>query len=1409
MKTILILLFCVFAVSSMGCKAEPPPPPFDINSIKSYSDIPGVTLDELQAIEAIKAERHNFILGVLPSSEAFVSPDGTKQGFIPMLCDLLSGLFDIQFTEEPHGMDSLLKGINDTVIDFTSEMPPTADLRQKHLVSYPIAERTLGVYTYGDSLKIESEKDLNNLRIGFLEDTTVVDSIHAAYPSLKIQPVLLKDLQEAVDALKSGRIDAFVSDTIESFSSETHELMNPYRDIFPLVYIPVSLTTANPRLAPFISVLNKYITAGGIDRLYNIYSNGSSDEAKNNFFLALTEHERAYLKDLTANNTVIPIALDYDNYPICFYNDVEHKFQGIAPEVLDRISRFTGINFKMAVDKKTSRTAVLDKLKTGEISLISELSYSRERQDDFIWSAPYSTSHYSLLSKLDFPFLKMYQVVRTSVGTVKDSAYKDVYNNLFPDDSNVKYFDSQEQAVKAFESGQTDLLMASENSLLSLMNFGERSGYKVNIRINAPLQESCFGFGKNQELLCSVITKALYYVNTDQIEKDWKSRVYDYSRKIANERSVYLFISVAALFVALVFLLVYIRKNNRSHGMYKKQMITLSAIYRALPDLVYSKDTEGIYTSCNHSFEEFIGLSEAEIIGRSPCDVYGTDIIMAYKLMAMDRKVLKEATVTRSEEWLMYPDRTRKLFEIEKVPLLHDGKVTGVLGRNRDITIYREAEKAAQEASRAKTNFLAKMSHEIRTPMNAIIGMAELALRENTVAEAHKHILTVKQAGVHLLSIINDILDFSKIEMGKFEILPGDYSFSSLINDAISIIRMRVLDSSIRFAVNIDSKIPNALFGDETRIRQVILNILNNAIKYTDKGFVLFTVLGEKVDDTTIKIVMEVKDSGRGIQEKDLKKLFGEYIQIDQEKNKGIEGVGLGLAITWNILKAMGGDIGVKSEYGSGSTFTITLPQKIRSPEPLASVENPGEKTIIIYERREIYANSIIHTIDNLGVPCTLVSDDAALTEKLSQQSYKFIFISFILLEKNRSMISRLAPTAKIVVLSEFGEAIPDKKLSVLAMPVYSTSIANILNGVADSFGFSGNNGYIVRFTSPDSRILIVDDVNTNLKVAEGLLLPYKMKIDLCNNGKEAIAIMKTNKYDLVFMDHKMPEMDGIEATKYIRALGDKDPYYRDVPMIILTANAVSGTREMFLENGFNDFLSKPIDTVKLNQILEKWLPKEKQRSIAEEIIPPLQTVQEETGKEIEIRNVNIARGIFHAGGKLENFMEILAIYYDDCLKKIDELNACRAEGNLPLYTIHVHALKSASANIGADKLSEAARVLEAAGEKGDAEFINTRHDQLVADLNSLLKDIRDVRDANRSKSKEAASTFDMEKLKPDLAMLKKALNDLDAGTMNNTIENLRKFSSPEEISAIIDSISEKILLGEYEEAAALIEPLL
>jgi len=714
--------------------------------------------------------------------------------------------------------------------------------------------------------------------------------------------------------------------------------------------------------------------------------------------------------------------------------------------------------------------------------------------------------------------------------------------------------------------------------------------------------------------------------------------------------------------------------------------------------------------------------------------------------------------------------------------------------------------KSLEIASKAKSDFLAKMSHEIRTPMNAITGMTELALREELPSAAREFMLTIKQASANLLSIINEILDFSKIESGKLEIVPDDYLFSSLLNDVISIIRMRVIDSQVRFVVNADCNIPNELYGDEIRIRQVLLNILSNAVKFTDEGLVSLTVTGELLSENTVNLRIDVADSGKGMKPEDFSRLFDSFERIDLASNRDIEGTGLGLAITHSLLKAMGGEISVKSEYGVGSTFTVNLPQNVRSLEKLASVDNPESKTVLVYERRRIYSDSITYAIDNLGVRYSCVLTDSEFRGAISDGGYDFAFIASELYENVKDICRKADTDVKIVILAEFGEVVTGQNLRVLSMPAYAIPVANIINGRTDDFSYSEATSAVVGFTAGEASVLVVDDISTNLNVVRGLLLPYKVNITLCKSGKEAIEEITADKYDLVFMDHMMPEMDGIEATARIRAIDPGDPYYKEVPIIALTANAVSGTSEMFLKNSFNDFLSKPIDTVRLNSILERWIPKGKQCLITTETdaAPP---VYAQDGADLKIEGLNVKRGIEMSGENFENYMQTLNIFLRDGYEKISEIKTCLETENVSLYEINVHALKSAAANIGAGMLSEMAKGLEEAGKRGDRVFIETHNPELMTALEVQLKNISSALAKRVERKRKPAQSSSQ--LRETLVKLAEAIENMTPSDIDETIKNLKPFSQSADIGADIESITYNILIGEYSEALSIVNNLL
>ena len=509
---------------------------------------------------------------------------------------------------------------------------------------------------------------------------------------------------------------------------------------------------------------------------------------------------------------------------------------------------------------------------------------------------------------------------------------------------------------------------------------------------------------------------------------------------------------------------------------------------------------------------------------------------------------------------------------------------------NKQIIAAEAATEAAQNADQAKTLFLANMSHEIRTPMNSIIGMTELILRENIPSHVRENAKGIQSAGNTLLSIINDILDFSKIESGNFEIIETTYQLKNVLNDILNIISMRLESKNLHFLTNIAPNIPKYLHGDEVRLRQILINILNNAVKFTDEGSVTLSIKYEYVNDKQC-LIIDISDTGCGIKSEDMNNLFTKFKRVDLIKNRKIEGTGLGLSICKKLLDLMGGTISVTSVIDKGSTFTVVLPQVSDSTKYIVDTKSISSCSIAVLEPTIIYRESFEYITSSLDIKADFPVCIPDFKDMLVYRKYTHIFVTQPKYELLKDFLKEYSKGADIIVMIDtFAKHYDYEAAKTIRRPLNCINVADILADHLETSAVSEANK-CKSFTAPDAKLLIVDDNTINLKIIVALLKPYMFQIDTATKGRDAIELVKANHYDLVLLDHMMPEMDGIETFKIMRSLPVS--YAQTLPVIALTANAVTGAKEMFLKEGFSDYISKPVDIKLLHKMLLKFIPEE------------------------------------------------------------------------------------------------------------------------------------------------------------------------------------------------------------------------
>jgi len=1290
-----IILITFLLVVFYGCEKSTP---LDEGIFNSYRDIPGVTEDEIRDIEALKKEKQFFTYGMLSSAETFVMEDGRIGGYTALFCDWLSRLFEIPFKPVIYEWGELTAGIISHGIDFTGEMTANDERRKTFYMTDAIAERLIKSFRLADSRSFQEITRSRPLRCCFFEDTTTIADVTSRLKG-EYEIVIVNSYDAAYNALKSGEADAYF---VEGPSETAFDMYDDIivEDFFPVIYSPVSMTAKNPALKSVISVMQKAIDGGCLSFLTDLYKQGENEYRRHKLFLRLSDEEKAYIR----SHPVIRFASEYDNYPVSFYNKYEKQWQGIAHDVLNNLEILTGLKFEIANGRDAEWPRLLRMLENGEVSLITELLRMEEREGVFIWpQTAVMTDNYALISKINYPDINVNDILGVSVGLIKETAYASLFKSWFPDHKKTAEYDNTDAAFEALERGEIDMVMANINQLLMLTNYYERAGYKANIVFDYA-SESAFGLNKNETILCSIIDKALRFVDTKGISGQWTRRTNDYSVKIARVQQMWLIIA-AILLLCILALLFALFQRNRKTGkrlevLVQKRTAEISkqhelvSLVNETAVLLLESDAAG-YLDAMHKSMEMIGRSvnvhrvsiwknkrkdDGRLYYRLVCQWAHDELPdldmetdFAYQDIMPNWEILfnNGGYVNDYIENLTEPERTNLLeFSIKSMltfPIFLKGQFWGYVSFDNyhekrtfpetEIYILRSwgllivgtiqrgeiavdmqntlvklvnlqnelktALEAAEAASRAKSTFLANMSHEIRTPMNAIIGMISIGKSASDAERKDYCFGKIEDASHHLLGVINDILDMSKIEANKFELSAVEFNFEKMLQRAVNVVNFRIEEKRQKFSVHIDGNIPKNLYADDQRLSQVVTNLLGNAVKFTpENGLISLKagLLNEENDVCTLEI--GVSDTGIGISEAQQKTLFGSFQQAEASTSRRFGGSGLGLAISKSIVEMMGGKIGVASEPGKGSTFTFTIKAKKGANEkrsPLSDGVNRENLRVLAVDDEKDVLTFFKETLSRYGVYCdTAAGGEDALKLVESGGGYNIYFIDWkmpgmdgIALIKElkarrggcglENSVVTMISAAEWNVIEEEAKKIGVNKF--LSKPLFPSAIIETINecvGVkkdaasksADDLDgiFSGRN------------ILLVEDMEINREIVLTLLEPTKASVDCAENGLEAVRKFKEapDKYDLILMDVQMPEMDGYEATRQIRAIikeqrenskeqrteGDEESANNgQIPIIAMTANAFKEDVEKCLAAGMNSHIGKPLD---IDEVFEK-----------------------------------------------------------------------------------------------------------------------------------------------------------------------------------------------------------------------------
>jgi two-component system, sensor histidine kinase and response regulator len=773
----------------------------------------------------------------------------------------------------------------------------------------------------------------------------------------------------------------------------------------------------------------------------------------------------------------------------------------------------------------------------------------------------------------------------------------------------------------------------------------------------------------------------------------------------------------------------------------QRQQALMSALINSIPDIISYRDPQGVFLGCNDAFSRLRGRSADDLIGHTAEELF--DSYRAQVIRTRDEEVLNTLQQATLEECVTYPDGTEVMLETVRSPLRDEkGNVMGILAIGRDVTERRKAEEEirrakelAEEATQMKTDFLANMSHEIRTPMNAIIGMSHLALKTDMTPRQRDYITKVQASGQHLLGIINDILDFSKVEAGKLTIEQTDFELETLMENVANLISEKSTAKGLELVFDISPEVPRRLVGDSLRIGQILINYANNAVKYTEKGEVVIAARVQEQGPNDVLLHFSVTDTGIGLTEEQQGRLFQSFQQADTSTTRKYGGTGLGLAISKNLAQLMGGEVGVQSQFGHGSTFWFTMRAGISQglSRDLLPVPDMRNRRALVVDDSDSARAVLTDMLEGMTFTVVQAPSGWAAIEAVRQAAHRgepfdIVYLDWRMPEMDGIETARrlkqldIAQPPFIVMATAHGREEVLKHAesvgieNVLIKPInpsmlFDTTVDALNGQIAESRQLGG---LLVPARVDErlaavkgARILLVEDNDVNQLVASEILQDAGFVVEIADNGQLGLDMVQRHSYDLVLMDMQMPVMDGVTATLEIRKLAR----YNALPIVAMTANAMQRDRERCLAAGMNDFVTKPINPDELCAVLLKWIKPAPAQAVAPKAetpakpaplpsVPstvPASPLNDNADPLAAIPGLDVVVGMRRMMGKRGLYLAMLRRYVDGQRSCSAELRHALDGGDWATAERIAHTAKGVAGNIGAVHIPEHAQALELA----------------------------------------------------------------------------------------------------------------